>query len=359
MKILYNLKFLFFLFIIFSSSKSYTQDTLDITDDIVQKIINNSKIILKSGIYSVNRQINIIDSNIQIIGEDNVKIIFKSKNPKEEVLFKIIGNSILIKNITLDGDHKDVYVSLIQIGNSFGNQITENVEIVNCSIQNINGSLIGSDNNYGIRIYLNRSNNVNIESTKFQNISSFDKDQKSGSGGGFCGGIFLFSDQPMENMIYTNKIKISNCYFDSIYTENANKEGWDADGIRFYTNNSNPNKIKSSNIELKNNKFRNIQKSAIKVSGISGVLIKNTTVINETEMEMLCPIRIQWGKNIKVKNTKISGKFEYGFNIIGQNITIDSLKAFDQKKFSISKKIVNYQTNENIENKNIKILKIK
>jgi len=335
-------------------------DTIDITNYIISNLQKNKIIFLKKGIYSINKQIEIKDSNITISGEskENVKIIFKSSKPSDEVLFKITGNSIKLENITFDGDYKDVYVSLIQIGNSYKKIITENIQIKNCCFQNINGSIKGTDNAYAIRIFLNRSNNILIKSTYFKNISAFDKDQKSGSGGGFCGGIFLFSDEPLESIQHLIKIKILKCQFDSIFTENATKTGWDADGIRFYSNNSNPDKISKSKILIKNNSFYNVQKSGIKISGISGVKIINTAIYNNGP-EMLCPIRIQWGKNIYVKNTRISGKFEYGFNIIGQNVVLKKIKSCPDSNYQISKKTINYQINEIIENKNIKIINIK
>ena len=335
-------------------------DTIDITNYIISNLKKNNTIYLKNGIYSINKQIEITESNITISGEskENVKIIFISNKPSEEVLFKILGNSVKLENITFDGNHTDVYVSLIQIGNSYKKIITEDIQIKNCSFQNINGSIKGTDNAYAIRIFLNRSNNIIIKTSDFKHISAFDKDQKSGSGGGFCGGIFLFSDEPLESIQHVIKIKILKCLFDSIFTENSTKEGWDADGIRFYTNNSNPDSISKSVILIKNNSFYNVQKSGIKISGISGVKILNTSIYNNGP-EMLCPIRIQWGKNIYVKNTRISGKFEYGFNIIGQNVVLKKIKSCPNSNYIISKKIINYQNNEIIENKNIKIINIK
>lgn len=339
----------------------YAQDTLDITDRLISEMKEDARIFLKEGIYTIHKQIDIPFSNIYLSGESTkkVKIIFKSVKPNQEVLFKIIGNNITVQNITFDGNNSDVNVSLIQIGNSYGKVVSENIHIKNCCFQNVNGSIYGTDNAYGIRIFLNRSNHIKINSSNFKHISSYDKDQKSGSGGGFCGGIFLFSDQPMHRVNHINKIKIYNCIFDSIYTQNATKKGWDADGIRFYTDNTNPDSIKTSSIIIKNNTFTNVQKSAIKVSGVSGVRIKNTFISNSTKLEMLCPIRIQWGKNIIVKNTKISGNFEFGFNIIGQNIVLKKLRKIPNGQYVISKKIINYQNIESIENKNIKTIKVK
>ena len=335
-------------------------DTIDITNFITSNLKKNNTIFLKNGIYSINKQIEITDSNITISGEskENVKIIFISNKPTEEVLFKILGNSIKLENITFDGNHKDINVSLIQIGNSYKKIKTEDIQIKNCCFQNINGSIKGTDNAYAIRIFLNRSNNIKIKNSDFKHISAFDKDQKSGSGGGFCGGIYIFSDEPLDSVKQIIKIAITKCIFDSILTQNSTKDGWDADGIRFYTNNSNPDRTIKSEILIKNNSFYNVQKSGIKISGISGVKIINTSIYNNGP-EMLCPIRIQWGKNIYVKNTRISGKFEYGFNLIGQNIVLKNLKACHNSKYSISKKTINYQINECIENKNIKIINIK
>jgi len=341
--------------------KPIQTDTIDITDSLQSNLLNHSVFFLKKGVYIVRKQINIINSKIRILGEskDQVKIIFDSPNRLSESLFKITGNKIHISNITFDGNSSDVYVSLFQIGNSKGVTVSDDIQIRNCSFQNINGTANGSDNSYGIRIFINRAKNITIHSSEFKNISAFDKDKKSGSGGGFCGGIFLFSDTPLERTNFKNNIKIIHCKFDSIYTESSTKDGWDADGIRFYTHNTNPDSLRiNSKIVIKKNTFIDVQKSAIKVSGISGVKITRNSVFNESDKEMLCAIRIQWGKNIMIKKTKISGKFEFGFNLIGQNIVVNRIKG-NTDSYTITKNMINYQVNKIIENKNITITHIK
>ena len=77
---------------------------------------------------------------------------------------------------------------------------------------------------------------------------------------------------------------------------------------------------------ISNNRFYNVQKSAVKLSGTSGFVIKNNEIYSyRTDAGMNAGIRSQWSKNTQILNTTLHGWFYALIVVIGKNTVVDGV----------------------------------
>ncbi|MEP5072372.1 MAG: hypothetical protein ABJQ96_16960, partial [Crocinitomicaceae bacterium] len=192
------------------------------------------------------------------------------------------------------------------------------------------GSIPGSENIYGVRVWLTKARNFSFNNVTFENISAYGDDEPVKAG--FAGGVLLWSNLPGENIGESINGSIIDCHFKNIFTENNNGDInlSDADGIRLFADGSdNTSIIVPFNLTIKDNVFEGVEKSAVKIAAGKGIVIENTTV-RSTEpagiADMMAAIRVQPAIDVTIDNTTVEGHFKYIMNLVGQNIEVDGIQ---------------------------------
>lgn len=310
----------------------------------VQKAIDQEKTVLvPAGDFKVTT----LDIKTSLVGLDkNISKLIVSSG------ITISKSNIDINNLFISAEYQHLPNGyLININNGI-----KNISIYENTIGKIKNTTSG---NYVYAIMMpikdTASSNINIYSNYFTDISK-DTPNPGSIGGGFVGAIF-FQVALGDNVTTVPSANIYNNTFENIKTNlNTNLVGSDADAIRFFSEISgDTNLINNTPISIVDNNFIDIQKSGIKISGFGGLKIDGNSHINTTNTEALCPVRIQTGNRISVRNTSIVGKFAHGFVVSGNDNLIDGVDVnfYKNDTVTISDGLVYFQKRQiGIENNN-------
>lgn len=224
----------------------------------IQDAINSAKgktVFFPKGTYSV-REI-ILRDNTSLKGEQTV--IQSGKEGRK--LINLYGRNVTIADLTFDGQNKVLNGIFINMG-------SENVRIQDTVIQNFSTSNPNLDNHplpVGIRIVGN-TKNITIDNTIVKNIYS--KVRVKSSGDHYVArGIFLMPYSVKKPEKAPQNIIIQNSTFDGIGPKD------DGDGINVQ------NFKQKVTLTIKNNRFENNHKRAIKIQD-PGAIISGNTIIN-------------------------------------------------------------------------------
>lgn len=218
----------------------------------------------------------------------------------------INSNNVAFKNTIFDANNFNVNVNLIRIPTTYVNQRFEN-----CTFQNIVG-ITNSDNQYAIYADLDGAITT-IRNCTFKNISNV-SDPAPVSG--FCGGMLLASTSTGAKHFV-----VDGCLFDNIWTDNisGNINNSDADGLRVFG----PLTTVDSGLHINNCTFVDIQKSAIKTSGVRGITVDNIKVYNNrSDISMIAGCRFQAADNSTISNIVLYGRMSIGLNIRAKNTIV-------------------------------------
>lgn len=180
-----------------------------------------------------------------------------------------------------------------------------------CTIQNIVG-ITDSDNQYGIYADLDAAITT-IRNCTFKNISNV-SDPAPVSG--FCGGMLLAATSTGAKHFV-----VDSCLFDNIWTDNisGNINNSDADGLRVFG----PAATVDSGLHISNCTFVDIQKSAIKTSGVKGITVDNIKVYNNrSDISMIAGCRFQAADNSTISNIVLYGRMSIGLNVRAKNAIV-------------------------------------
>lgn len=253
----------------FSEKYNYLTNKYDI-------INNGGKIIDIDSVVAINKSnLLIYNGGLKFTGDTSSRLMY------------ITGDNIKLDSLTIDGNNRQPFFSLIHVHNdvsgfSFRNSTVMNL---NCFTNGVNGL----NNTYGITISPYGVKNFLIENIVFKDLVKYNDSVIKGNptvGHGFIGGIFFYNGTepttPSSN--HTSGI-INNCLFDNIVNIlddgldfNVYSELLDADAIRFYSVSGGINYF---DVTISNCTFYNVSKRAIKLSGSNlckGVKMYNNTV---------------------------------------------------------------------------------
>lgn len=368
------------------------------TEALKAAIDSGKSIFFPNGEYTINERISFSSMRSHYLGESEsgVTIVYnisKDDDMWDNYLGVVTAHYVKFENITFSGNDLDVNVALFEIGSPDKTKTFEThyTQFKNCSIKNLKrtyspekDALSKSNDICGIRVWLTKARYFSFDNVKFDSISGYDEYVRNENGEvegdrstglGFASGLLLFSNIPAEDIDLKSNGGIHgdilNCSFRRIYTENhgGNINYSDADGIRLYAPNSTSQNIDSTEsfeLNIINNVFEDVEKSAIKISAGRGIHIENTTVKSTGPngiTDMMTAIRIQPAIDVQVLNTIVEGDFKFIFNLIGQNITVDGLRkgSIDYQAishFDGGSSIIQIQKDVGILNKNIRISNI-
>ena len=310
----------------------------------IQNAINLEKLII---IPYGNFKVTTLDIKTSISGFDNDK----SKLIVSEGVI-ISKDNINITNVFISAEYQHLPNGyLIHINNGL-----RNINIYNNKIGYIKNTTSG---NYVYAIYIPveniASSNINIYDNYFIDISK-DTPNPTSIGGGFVGAI-MFSVALGATISSAPSANIYNNTFENIKTNlSTNLVGSDADAIRFYSEIPGDTVlINNTPITITGNTFINIQKSGIKISGFGGLKIESNTHINTTNIEALCPVRLQTGNRVSILNTSVFGKFAHGFVVSGNDNVIDgvNINFYKDGNITISDGLIYFMKRQSgIENNN-------
>jgi hypothetical protein len=337
----------------------------------------------EAGTYIIHKPI-ILESNTKLVGSSSGETILLYTGGEDQCVAKIddtTKENIWFEKIIFDLKSGENYFAPPKsIGNEMGLlriKSGKNIAVTNSIFRNLKG-IKDQLFVYAIELGTENVSGFFIDNVLFENISAVDTKNSTGkSAEEFAGAIYFFPCSATSGPL--SKGTISHCTFKNIFTEDPDTTDaifdYDADGIRFYSKkDSSDFPVYTADnddfpVKITGNTFKNIQKSAVKVSKYYGILLDSNVIISDrgsnddlrTGGGMEAAIRIQWGKNIKITNTTVLGSFKRIFNLVGEGITVDNLSIKTSEAIpitSITKAIVNLQRLPDIINKNIIIQNI-
>lgn len=357
-KIILHILFLFGVVnILFSYEREFSaSDKISEIQEAINNSGNGATFYFKSGEYFFSKTDNlkIRKSNIKLIGQSDNSTVFKfnSKDKKFAGFIDIdSSNSVLIEHIVFNGVNKSSFKPILNIG-----EHTQKVSINKCIFKN----LINQDGQiYAIVLSAVNSKDFEISNNRFQNISSIG-DGVVGTARGMCGGILIIKNEILPSD-KASKGFIKKNIFDSIYLQRVGDEiDYDADGIRFFIPISEiavNNKIKK-NIFIEDNKFLNVEKSAIKIQSFPGVVIRRNIINSKMENQfMLAGIRVYGDfnktRNVYIYNNEFTGNLQRCAILNGTNIVFsDNIYNSNLKNKYPAIQIGYQQDSKNIKIKN-------
>lgn len=213
------------------------------------------------------------------------------------VFFKIYGDDLTFDRFVIDGKGESVSRFAVEILSG-----ASGVTLNQCTILNLSGDILNHDQ-YALRIDLNDTQNFLVKECSFENISQNNDGDPSKLD--FAGAIYFSSIDSVSN---PTKGQVLSCLFRNIYNNPTPADkGIDADAIRFYYSRlvGPPTPI---DVTISDNDFINVQKRAVKVSGVQGVNILNCRVTNvRTDNRMYEAIRIHGSSNVAIIGLNVVG----------------------------------------------------
>jgi hypothetical protein len=241
----------------------------------------------------------------------------------------ITGSDIAIRalNINMDGGYFDTFSNqgLISVIEPASNITIENCNVGNFSVPEAGASPVSGHNNF-YAVYLYSASGVGFRGIKIKSCKFSDMEKYTSGGAtatdGFVGAIYM-SNLWDSGGVPNWDIVISNNEFYNIYNSfiGTSYEG-DADAIRYYSTSGYSN---TSSIVITDNYFNGVMKSAVKVSGGSGVTIDGIVVVSNLSTEMQAPVRLQYSDNSVVRNLTAYGDFQYGITMSGDGVTFENI----------------------------------
>lgn len=224
---------------------------------------------------------------------------FKFDGAFTERLMTITASDVRFYNVKFNGNGKQVLACLIYIASNAARP-----KFLGCWFTNINGTHVSAvQNNSSNSQYAVMISPYGVEGFDF-NDCIFDEiyNDNSGlngvtplTGGGFCGGIFTLTDdfaQPTTPQGIPTSGQIGHCFFKNIKTVLAaglsasNQLNFqDADGIRFYGDNSVPATQTKLHVQVHDCVFVDCAKRAVKGSVAQGVKVSHINVIATTGLQ--------------------------------------------------------------------------
>lgn len=311
----------------------FADDTLAI-----QKAIDTGKsVYFPAGIYKITSALLFNQANVAYYGDGRNSSYIMLSGSGLKRLGQVTANRITFMNMGFYGDsgvnRPSVDIGAIKLYNN-----ASNVQFINCLFTAFTGKW-GTNPNpvqesidvYAIELDANGLNEFRFESCRFSNITNeVDLTQPSGSGGGFCGGIYLYQASAAA-VVSPSRGQIINCDFFEIATlrpdgaPNSNINQTDADAIRTQVIGAGDDD-KTYKIKIAGCRFYNVQKSAIKTSGTAGFVIENNEVYSRrTDVDMQAAIRVQWTKSATIRNTFCRGRFYSLIVVIGKDVVVDGV----------------------------------
>lgn len=210
-------------------------------------------------------------------------------------------------NFMVDADDQTVTGHLLYLTSG-------NHKLVKPKIINIKGTGAGA---YAIKINVEGAGKRTIiEAPYFEQITDARDGAISGLEG-FCGGIYITTDTGSTMMADGRTIIIKDCYGKDIYTTQAdgtteNSSDYDADLIRAFVNDATSEAyINSVNILIQNTEAHDVQKRAIKLSGIGNAVIENTVGYGtRAAVQMSDIVFVADCRNVDISSTKGFQKFD-------------------------------------------------
>lgn len=267
------------------------------------------------------------------------------------------GQDILIEQLNFTGNNSDgtteanLAVCRIAEGSS--------IKFIGCNWFDIKGY---TNNQYGIELSAENSDVEFLDCT-FKNITATGSNPPSeGVTPGFCGGIFMQKDTDPTT---PTRLYISGCLFEDIFTTRnpsyvgADPTDYDADAIRLYIASADFETTARHDVLIESCRFHNIQKRAIKNTGVHGVVVNNIYVeafssVDATRPRMSAIMSFQPARSCTVSNVYATGRFSYLFRIVGSDIKITNVH-FDARFAGYVQYAFAVEDRALIEEKNINI----
>lgn len=210
----------------------------------------------------------------------------------------------------------------------------------------------GSLQAYGVCMDLYGISDFSIDSVDFHDIANMRQSPATGfSGGIFLSGVFTPGASPSGGSIRDSR-------FSSISTRKFTpSDPGDGDGIRTFLKNSVPSaNIPDFPIVIENCVFRQVQKSAVKISGTPGIQMNNLRVSSPDSLTpMTAAVRIQWGSRIKVSDLRVDGTFFTVANLCGEDIDIHVATAVSHPPVKVRHSVFQLQQRKDWIMDNIRI----
>ena len=221
----------------------------------------------------------------------------------------INSNNVEFYNTVFDGGLLNVNVCFIRIPTTYTKWLFDR-----CTFQNITG-VSGSANQYGIYADLDGTVGL-IKDCTFTNISNVSNGTPTSA---FCGGILLIAASSGSADLKIDGVRLDNIFCTGIA---GNVNNSDADGIRAFG----PTATVHSNLQITRINSVDVQKSAIKTSGLSGLVASDINVYNNrSDVGMVAGLRFQAANNSVIKNINLTGRMNVGINIRSRNIIVDGI----------------------------------
>lgn len=309
----------------------------DDTSAIQAAIDTGKSVYFPAGTYKITSALLFNQVNVAYYGDGRNSSYIMLSGSGLKRLGQVTANRITFINMGFYGDsganRPSIEIGAIKLYNN-----ASDVRFINCLFTAFTGKW-GTNPNpvqesidvYAIELDANGLGEFRFESCRFSNITNeVDLTQPSGSGGGFCGGIYLYQASAAA-VVSPSRGQIINCDFVEIATlrpdgaPNSNINQTDADAIRTQVIGAGDDD-KTYKIKIAGCRFYNVQKSAIKTSGTAGFVIENNEVYSRrTDVDMQAAIRVQWTKSATIRNTFCRGRFYSLIVVIGKDVVVDGV----------------------------------
>lgn len=266
--------------------------------------------------------------------------------PFNDRMIQVTANDVRFEGVKFNGNAKQVLACLIYLASNAARP-----RFLHCWFTNINGTHItGVQNNSSNSQYALMISPYGVEGFDF-NDCIFDEiyNDNSGinvaaaTGGGFCGGIFTLTDdfaQPVTAQGIPTSGQIGHCLFKNIKTilagalSVANQQNFnDADGIRFYGDNSVPATQTKLHVQVHDCVFYDCAKRAIKGSVAQGVKVSHINVIATAALQypMVTAIKVD-GDDFQLRGMNVYSPLASPVSIViqthdGKNLRVDGIFA--------------------------------
>ncbi len=248
-------------------------------------------------------------SNVTYQGIEGGGLILHTANSR---LATVSGNTVEFSGMVFSGASLDVDSALV-----VANEGVTGLHINKCVFKDMLGT--GTSIQAALQLQSGASDAI-VEDCLFDNLQATNATATPQTA--YIAGVQIWLTSSASNNFI-----IRDNTFNNIYSNNT---GGDinlssADGIRVYSDT-----LRNLKLVIQNNTFRSVQKSAIKLQGVSGVTVEGTTVYGDLlEMPMFAAIRLHNNSSgCHISDTTVNGNVSRGIHIDGDNVTIDGLRYY-------------------------------
>jgi hypothetical protein len=254
------------------------------------------------------------------------------------------ASGVSFRRCVFDGAGLNVNVAFFRIPTTYSFWSFEQ-----CTFKDITG-IAGSANQYGI--YADLDNAVfRISDTWFTNISNVSNGTPTSA---FCGAMLLSATTTGALDGRLESLTMNNIFCTGIA---GNINNSDADGIRVFG----PVATVNSNLQMLGINCVDVQKSGIKTSGVSGLIVDGVNIYNDrSDIGMIAGVRFQAADDSIIKNINLKGRMTRGVNLRAKNVIVDGVmfQPIDTARDVMSSGLIQLQSDDTHKTRHVKVCNV-